>query len=485
MNTLYDANATRAMMRGKSHRNRVAPRVRNTEPALVDGLPEVATEFAELDTGCRIETIESPTDPAKALLAIYESGEVRLGERFELGGRVFVPKARNAGIFSRVRLPKGVAPYESVRSLVTGTSALLLACLDIDPMLAQLVSFFIMSSWFPEKLPVAPYLALVGMPRSGKTTMLRLLAMLCRHGILVTDISSAALYQVYEQATPTLLIDETSTAADQKKLFHLLRSGSTPGSVALRKDSSFNAFGPKVFAWTELPNDRALITRCIVIPMHETDRTDLNRLTDPRIQLATEDLQKQFLQFRLERLGASLRVEGVDPVCSRNRDLYEALAFPITDDGELCQALALILSKQEQFTREPLSIRQVGVLSVLARAAHVPEHSMLLVGEVTTFANTMLAAQGECIKLTPHAVGNILTSFGIQSQKRTNKGWLLEFDQVLRRKIHLLVKRYGADGNLATFMFNASAKCKSCKDLHLYDREGGAPGEATQARVTP
>jgi hypothetical protein len=58
----------------------------------------------------------------------------------------------------------------------------------------------------------------------------------------------------------------------------------------------------------ELPNDRALITRCIVIPMHETDRTDLNRITDVCIQSAAH---------------------------SRNRDLYEALAFPIADDKKL------------------------------------------------------------------------------------------------------------------------------------------------------
>ncbi len=124
-----------------------------------------------METGCRIETIESPTDPAKTLLAIYENGDVRLGERFELNGRLFVPKKRDVGIFSRVRLPKGVAPYGEVRSFVTSTRSLLFACVDIDPIRAKLVSFFVMSSWFPEKLPVAPYLALVGMPRSGKTTI--------------------------------------------------------------------------------------------------------------------------------------------------------------------------------------------------------------------------------------------------------------------------------------------------------------------------
>lgn len=157
-------------------------------------------------------------------------------------------------------------------------------------------------------MPVQPYL---GMPRSGKTTLLRLLELLCRHSVLVGDISPAALYEIYRETTPTLLIDETSTACDQRKLFHLLRGGSTAGSVALRRNSSFTCFGPKVLAWTELSTDRALITRCVILPMHETDRTDLIRIVDSRIQSAAEDLQQQFLQLRMEKFNASPTVNAV------------------------------------------------------------------------------------------------------------------------------------------------------------------------------
>ena len=87
------------------------------------------------------------------------------------------------------------------------------------------------------------------MPGSGKTTILRVLEKLCRHSIAVTDVSSAAFYRAYEETVPTLLIDETSTVADPKKVLHLLRSGSTPGFAALRKDSFYKCYGPKVFAF--------------------------------------------------------------------------------------------------------------------------------------------------------------------------------------------------------------------------------------------
>ena len=266
------------------------------------------------------------------------------------------------------------APYESARSLFIDTNKVLSACLDIDTVFMQLVSFFILSSWFPEKLPIAPYLALVGTPRSGKTTLLRVLGLLCRHSILVADVSSAGVYQAYGTTIPTLLIDETHTAADETKLLHLLRSGSTPGFVALRKDSSSDCDGPKAFTWMEMPTDRALNTRCIMVPMHETERTDLRRPTDPRILTDADKLQERFLQFRSRKYGSSGRagfhVDGLDRLQARERDLYESLAFPIADDQELCEILASQISMQRQFTRESLSVRQMAVLAALAVAVH-------------------------------------------------------------------------------------------------------------------
>jgi hypothetical protein len=137
-----------------------------------------------------------------------------------------------------------------------------------------------MSTWFIESLPIAPYLALVGLPRSGKTTLLQVLNLVCRRPLLTADITSAAFYEVYEKLSPTLLVDETLTAGNRRELFHLLKTGTTRGSVTLRKGRSLKAFGPKVITWTELPNDAALNSRCVIIPMQETNRTDLAKPTD-------------------------------------------------------------------------------------------------------------------------------------------------------------------------------------------------------------
>ncbi len=193
-----------------------------------------------------------------------------------------------------------------------------------------LIAAFVMSTWFIETLPVAPYRTLVGLPGSGKTTLLEVLYQVCRRPLLTADITSAAFYEVYEKLSPTLLVDETLTARNRRELFHLLKTGTTRGSVTLRKGHSLKAFGPKVISCTELPNDAALNSRCVIIPMQETNRTNLAKPTDKKVVDIADVLRQQLLQYRLENYH-SLRlpkVEGDERLRSRTRDLYQRACAP-------------------------------------------------------------------------------------------------------------------------------------------------------------
>jgi hypothetical protein len=110
-----------------------------------------------------------------------------------------------------------------------------------------------------------------------KSSALRILSLVCRRSLPTTDISSAAFYDACHRMHPTLLIDETRTAGHQRTLLHLLRCSNSRGFFSLRKGKAEIAYGPKVLAWLELPNDAALNSRCIIIPMHRTARADLKR----------------------------------------------------------------------------------------------------------------------------------------------------------------------------------------------------------------
>ncbi len=311
---------------------------------------------------------------------------------------------------------------------------------------------------------MAPYVAFFGLPRSGKSTALKLLSLLCRRSLLTTDITSAAFYAACDRLTPTLLIDETDTAGEKRSLFHLLRTGTTRDTVALRRHESYKTFGPKVISWIELPNDAALNSRCIVIPLWETYRVDLTRPADPEILHAAEDLQRQFLQARFERFNTLklLKVQGDDRLHSRTRDLYEALALPNGEDMQSCELLVSLFEGEQNFNRESLSPLQTAVLQILFAVEH--QSSAYTLKKFTSCVNVILQMAGERFPVSPRAVGTALTSLGLTERRRTNVGWIVQPDRKTTKQTHQLVAAYGIDF-VPGWSPEVEERCDFCKEI--------------------
>jgi hypothetical protein len=409
--------------------------------------PVIETDFAELPDGTLLDTIEDPNNPARMLLAVYRDQSVRYADQFEADDRTCVPISRTTEILRHVRFSRGAKPYKSTDHLLGALTAVITRCLEMSNLQRVLLSCFILSTWLLEKLPVAPYLAFVGLPRSGKTTTLRLLDLLCRRSLLTSDITSAAFYETCNRVTPSLIIDETATAGDRRALFHLLRVGSTPGSIAIRKNKAFNPYCPKVVCWTELPDDQALNSRCVIIPLQESERKDLLRVTDPKIQAFADNIRQMCQQYRLEKFNrlSLARVPGDEFLNSRSRDLYEALALPI-DDANVREFLAAQFQTQQNFNREPLSPVQAAVLRTLDWYIHANgTDSTCANSDLTDAVNLQLKYDHELFHASPHQVGHVLTSFGLTERKRTNAGWVLLLSRDTRKRIHTLLRRYAAE----------------------------------------
>lgn len=443
------------------------------KPTLVS-LPIIETDFAELEDGSLVEMIEDHEKSSRTLLAIFKEGEVRYVHKHKCAGQVLVPIPREREIIRHVRLPRGAKPFESVAFLLREIDTIFSACLDLEEKYRFLLASFVLSTWFIECLPVAPYVALVGLPCSGKSTVLRLLRLLCRRTLLTADITSAAFYRVCDRLTPTLLIDETGTAGKRRDLFHLLRTGTSRDVIALRRDQSFRAFGAKVVSWTELPNDAALNSRCIVVPVHETKRTDLKRLTDTGILEAADDLQQRFLQYRFEkfRVLSLPRIPGDERLHSRARDLYEALALPMGENREACERLVDCFAVQQSSNREPLHPTYSAVLNFLNHDIHsYPRTSPrrigpIQIGSLTDCVNNFLQWEGERFRLNPRQVGAALTALGMLNRKRTSMGWKILIDRQDEKRIHDLMEFYGKERPYQQqISMEARRDCEFCTNL--------------------
>jgi hypothetical protein len=77
---------------------------------------------------------------------------------------------------------------------------------------------------------------LVGPLSTGKTTILKLLRVLCYRGFLVGDFTQASLYQLPGLLHPTLLIDENDSGNSlaNAAIQRLLRIGNTPGQSEVK-----------------------------------------------------------------------------------------------------------------------------------------------------------------------------------------------------------------------------------------------------------
>jgi hypothetical protein len=165
-------------------------------------------DFATLEDGSLVELIEDPENPNRTLFAVWRDGEVQYVDKLGYKDHVLIPLPRTSLVLSHVRLPRAACPYVSVQSLLQEIESFISSSIVLQqPYQLKVLANFVLATWLVDRLPVAPYVLVVGLAQSGKTTMLEVLSFLCRRPVLTADISSAAFYQACALLTPPLLID--------------------------------------------------------------------------------------------------------------------------------------------------------------------------------------------------------------------------------------------------------------------------------------
>jgi hypothetical protein len=406
-----------------------------------------------------VDLVLDPADESKVKFICYEPAEneghkeapqIAYSEILADSGHAYLPQQVDPNLLTSIRMPRQAEPYESLQQLISAISTLILRCVALSETDARLLAHFVLSTWLTDRLPVAPYLALVGPPQSGKTTLLRVLHLLCRRSLSAADATAITLLHLCHKLHPTLLIDETSTTDGPATLRRLLRVGNTPGSMVLRHKQAWNVFGAKVVCWRELPDDAALNSRCIILPMQGVNDPALRLPDDPEIVSAAAALQSQLLYYRLanyDKVNART-FELHESLPPRKRELYFALATPCVADKDSKHFLLNYFRDRHShaYSDDSLSAAEYSVLFALFHVAHLPEHrGHPLTKEIAARANRHLNEEREHLQLQIRRVGAILTSFGFAQRRRTKKGWALPLEGDDQRRLHKIGERYGID----------------------------------------
>jgi len=150
--------------------------------------------------------------------------------------------------------------------------------------IADLVTCYILHTWFLDALPSAGFLWVTGGPGSGKSTLMLLIAQLSHLGEALSPSSSFATLRDVAGAGGLMGIDDAEHWADPKKtppeIRQLILSGNRRGVVVRYKEPSpdgkgwvnafVDAFCPRVFTAIARP-DSTLSSRNIVLPLSRTD----------------------------------------------------------------------------------------------------------------------------------------------------------------------------------------------------------------------
>jgi hypothetical protein len=448
------------------------------------GEPTHSKSFSD---GTLIETVRDPRRREAFRLLVFKNGEALIVNRFERDGDLFVPGEINHNLAHNLRLASGISPCGQPRELLAELVTTIRKYVDLPDDILQIIGAFVLCSWFPDRLHVAPLLWLVGPLSSGKTTILKLLQALCRRGFLVGDLTPASVYRLPSLLGPTLLIDENDLddSSMSAVIRRLLRIGNTPGSLVIRNGRAFDPYCLKVLASRHLPSDAALASRSIVIGTTPSIRR-LELLNEATIEGIALEFQPKLLMFRLQNFhnlsvsnDFSGRIENLTP---RMRDIARGLAAPLLGDTELEANLIDVLHQQDQDARVQQSLEPEWlVVETLFGLCHdridprnrLPGRTVaILVGGIAESVNQRMAERGGDSRLSAKKAGLILRALAIRTRSLGNKGRGIELNNTVREGVHKLSRQFGFDRrNLLTIgLFDAEyggAACALCEKFGL------------------
>ena len=109
-----------------------------------------------------IELVADPSDPSRLKLLLWDGAKATIAPRIKYGRRTYEPVALDPTVVCGVRWPTRCSDYGSTRELFDRILSLVTKNIGIAEQSARLLAYFIFSTWFPDRLTVAPGLAIVG-----------------------------------------------------------------------------------------------------------------------------------------------------------------------------------------------------------------------------------------------------------------------------------------------------------------------------------
>jgi hypothetical protein len=387
-----------------------------------------------------LEPVRAERSNEIAFLVHHENRD-RISRHIKYDGKTFVPASAEPTLLKALRLPTRTATYGSTRELFDQIRKLLASYHDVpDRTLLQIV-YFIFGTWLADCVSSAPFLWIVAPVTAPRRMFLQLLALFCRHSLLLTAENPAGLWSLPMQWRPTLLLDATELNVPVLKF---LRASNSQGVHFPRNGQALDLYCAKAVCSPEPLRDATLASAALQITLPPA-RSELPAWSVDASDRIAKEFQAKLLMYRINNY-AKVRPPNFHLVgfTAPTQNLARSLAACIVGDDQLQAGLLPLLHEQDQeFQVERKAGLESVILEALLSCCHEKGRTTVRAAKVAEIANMILAKRGESLQISPEVVGHRLRSLGFRTEPIGSSGkglWLLGD---VCGAIHKLAPEYG------------------------------------------
>ncbi len=403
------------------------------------------------------ETISQPDKPSRTAYAVYYFAKPKdppaVVDSLVVDDTTYCsPNIQSLGS-KTVVLPTTVENFGSPALLHNAIVAYLGEFFYIPPEkrdFLHVVAAYVMAAWHADKFPVVSYLRALGDFETGKTTLIKLIGLLCPRAVFAGGaITPAVIYRLLDDIRGTLVLDEADfTQSDAwPEIVRIFNVGYQKDFPILRNERvgdtfqvvAFQCFGPKLLSTRGLFPDQALESRCL------TYTTELVPDLPPHFPLAippeaydrAAQLRNMLLWWRFTSYS-SIRLDlrsRVDSVELRAQQVLQPLLVCTPDTTARAQIIAWARQRSHALRQERSESQEGRILHELEeQKQRARKDGFWMVSQVTEFLNVNTP---ERFQLGERSVGKKLSALGFQHVRGPNNTAAYAYDDELLQRLRI------------------------------------------------
>ena len=399
--------------------------------------------------GSMIELVSGSSALDKPDFLLWNGKKATVGTHIKHGGRTYEVPELDSSLYRATRLPSRCTEYGSARGFFAAIANLFKHHLDLPARESSLVACFSISTWLADCLPTAPSLAISGPDQELGIDVLRLLSCVCRHPLMLAEVTPVGFRSLRPQLSLTLLLDQQELKPNMQRLF---RASSYRGlHVPGNRGSVVDLYGPKaIFCGTDAPVDTL---GGGVIHISVTPSQSQSSALDEQVQNEIANhFQPRLLMYRLKNSGkvCESRINASEFTFAM-RQLARSVAMCFPEDAELARDAVQLLRPQDEEVRGQRS-RDVNcaIVEILLGIIHQRKQPAekvdrkqraVKVDELSKDLNALLQSRGELIEYSAGEIGWKLKGLNIKRHSdRCGRQVLL--DRGTSQIVHRLARAY-------------------------------------------